>query len=86
MQPRGAPRTIPDIPSHRYGLCWFIWPHEMGATYYARGFGGQVLYICPAHALTVAITSDVSRPARPAGYVATLHALYQAAILPAASA
>ena len=44
-----------------------------------------MIYVNPTHALTVAITSGITRPATVTGYLATLHALYSGAILPAAT-
>ncbi|RVT85778.1 class C beta-lactamase-related serine hydrolase [Rhodobacteraceae bacterium CCMM004] len=79
-----TPRTEPDTPGHRYGLTWFLWDVGGVRVAYARGFGGQMIYVVPERALTVAMTSDPARPARVDGHIAVLHALLSAAILPAA--
>lgn len=50
---------------------------------YARGYGGQMIYVVPARRLTVVMTSDVSRPATVTGHLKTLHALFASVILPA---
>lgn len=49
-----------------------------------RGYGGQVICIVPDLGLTIAITSDPTRPARSGGYFGDLMALIEGAIIPAA--
>lgn len=67
-----------------YGYGWFL--GEAGGTRYAlaRGYGGQVICVVPQLALTLAITSDPTRPARSAGYFGDLMQLIEGAILPVA--
>lgn len=67
-----------------YGYGWFL--GRSGGTEYglARGYGGQIICIAPDLKLTVAITSDPTRPARSAGYFGDLKALIEGAILPVA--
>ncbi|WP_299730550.1 serine hydrolase [uncultured Tateyamaria sp.] len=67
-----------------YGYGWFL--GRAGGTDYAlaRGYGGQVICIAPDLGLTVAITSDPTRPARSGGYFGDLMGLIEDAILPVA--
>ena len=53
---------------------------------YARGYGGQMIYVVPGVGLTVAITSDPDRPARSEGHTGDLHALVAEDLIPAARA
>lgn len=45
-----------------YGYGWFITELAGQTTYYGRGFGGQGLFVVPASALTIVITSDPNPP------------------------
>jgi len=67
-----------------YGLGWFL--GRAGGVDYAlaRGYGGQVVAVVPDRALTVAITSDPTRPARSDGYFGDLRRLIESRILAAA--
>jgi CubicO group peptidase (beta-lactamase class C family) len=67
-----------------YGYGWFI--REGGPIDYAlaRGYGGQIICVVPGLALTVAITSDPTLPARSGGYFGDLIRLIDEAIVPAA--
>lgn len=69
-----------------YGYGWFL--ERGGSTHYAlaRGYGGQIICIIPDLALTIAITSDPTRPARSRGYFGDLIALIEQSIIPAANA
>lgn len=58
-----------------YGYGWFIGRTDRGPVALARGYGGQVIATAPAEGMTVAITSDPSRPARSAGYFGALMGL-----------
>ncbi|MEM9439050.1 MAG: serine hydrolase [Pseudomonadota bacterium] len=73
-------RTSSPFSGHRYGYGWFLaWAggHDV---VYARGYGGQMLFIVKAIGLTVVVTSDPTRPARSYGYAGDLHALVQALV------
>jgi len=71
---------------HGYGFGWFIWPvqiqGEIRDVYYARGYGGQMIYIVPDLALTVVITSNPGLPATLDGHLGVLNRLLTDAILP----
>jgi hypothetical protein len=51
---------------------------------YARGYGGQVIYVVPGANVTVAITSDPNQPARSGGHMGDLHQLLENDIIAAA--
>ncbi|MFC4352484.1 serine hydrolase domain-containing protein [Fodinicurvata halophila] len=78
-QRRGRSRWTGD----RYGYGWFIRPMQGREVYYAWGYGGQMIYVCPELALTVVITSDVTRVSGASGYVRQLHGLVEREFLPA---
>ncbi|MDA8584698.1 beta-lactamase family protein [Rhodobacteraceae bacterium] len=69
-----------------YGYGWFL--GREGATNYAlgRGYGGQIICIVPDLGLTIAITSDPTRPARSGGYFGDLMQLIEGVIIPTARA
>lgn len=69
---------------HGYGYGWFIWSTQGHDIYYARGYGGQMIYIVPDLDLTVAITSDPALPATLGGHFGVLNRLLTDDILPAA--
>lgn len=78
------PRTASPYSGLRYGYGWFLGSAQ-GVDYaLARGYGGQVICIVPARALTVVITSDPTRPARSGGHFGDLLALIEDEIIPAA--
>ena len=66
-----------------YGYGWFT--GEVPGTRYAlaRGYGGQVIAVAPDAGITVAITSDPTRPARSGGYFGDLMDLIESDILTA---
>jgi CubicO group peptidase (beta-lactamase class C family) len=67
-----------------YGYGWFL-GQSNGASYaLARGYGGQIICVVPSLALTLAISSDPTRPARSDGYFGDLMRLVEGAILPEA--
>ena len=76
-------RTRSPFSGHDYGFGWFLAPMDGAGAAYARGYGGQMLYVVPERELTVAITSDPTRPARSAGYAGDLFRLVADEILPA---
>lgn len=69
-----------------YGLGWFLGRADRTDYALARGYGGQIILVAPARELTVAITSDPTRPARSDGYFGTLRDLLERQVLPAARA
>jgi len=52
-----TPRTRSVFNGEQYGYNWFIRDIEGHMTYYAWGFGGQMLYVTPDLGLTVVMTS-----------------------------
>lgn len=77
-----TPKTSSPFSGHRYGYGWFlarIGEHDLA---YARGYGGQMLYVLPSVGLTVVITSDPTRPARSHGYAGDLHRLVADLVMP----
>jgi CubicO group peptidase (beta-lactamase class C family) len=79
-----TPRTRSPFSGDAYGYGWFLTELDGHRVAYARGYGGQMLYVVPALDLTVVVTSDPSRPARSGGYVGELNALLAEDIIPAA--
>lgn len=78
------PVTRSPFSGLQYGLGWFL--GRAGGTEYAlaRGYGGQVIFVAPDAQLTVALTSDPTRPARSGGYFGDLMTLLTDEILPLA--
>lgn len=70
-----APRGRSPWSGDAYGYGWFLsrFARQRGA--YGRGYGGQMLVVVPDRALTIAITSDPTRPARSGGYFSDLRGL-----------
>jgi len=69
---------------HGYGYGWYIWHPAGEEVFYARGFGGQMIYVVPRRALTVAITSDPTRPSPIDGHLGVLNRIFVEDILPEA--
>ncbi len=67
-----------------YGYGWFL--GQANGTEYAlaRGYGGQIICVAPDLGLTLAITSDPTRPARSGGYFGDLQRLIEQDIIPRA--
>jgi CubicO group peptidase (beta-lactamase class C family) len=78
------PRTRSPFSGHDYGYGWFLAQAGSHQVAYARGYGGQLLYVVPSLRLTVVITSDTDRPARSRGYAGQLNDLLAEVIMPAA--
>ncbi|ORE93575.1 hypothetical protein ATO13_12896 [Stappia sp. 22II-S9-Z10] len=81
-----TPVTRSPFSGDAYGLGWFLRDFGGAAAAYARGFGGQMIYVVPALELTVAVTSDPTRPARTGGHVGDLNRLLEDDIIPALDA
>jgi CubicO group peptidase (beta-lactamase class C family) len=79
-----TPRTLSPFSRHRYGYGWFIASARGHQVFYARGYGGQMIYVVPELALTVVMTSDPMSPGRE-GHVDALHALLADHVIPAAA-
>ena len=77
-----SPLTQSTETGHGYGFGWFIWSAGGHDVFYARGYGGQMIYIVPALSLCVAITSDSGRPATPDGHLGVLNRLFAEQIVP----
>jgi CubicO group peptidase (beta-lactamase class C family) len=78
------PRTRSPFSGHDYGYGWFLARLAGERVAYARGYGGQVIWVVPGAGLTVAATSDPDQPARSQGHMGSLHALLAETIIPLA--
>ncbi len=77
-------RTRSAFSGLNYGYGWFL-GQGAGVKYaLARGYGGQIICVAPDVALTVALTSDPTLPARSGGHFGDLQRLIQRQILPLA--
>jgi CubicO group peptidase (beta-lactamase class C family) len=81
-----VPRTRSRFSGLEYGYGWFLGELQGHMSAIARGYGGQVICVVPALRLTVAITSDPTRPARSGGYFGDLMDLISGHIIPAVAA
>lgn len=77
------PRTRSPFSGDEYGYGWFITRIGGQDVRYARGYGGQMIYLLPELDLTIVVTSDPNRPARSDGYVGDLRAMLAEDIIPA---
>ena len=78
------PKTRSPFSGLSYGYGWFLGYDGQDRYALARGYGGQIICIAPSLELTVAITSDPTRPARSGGYFGDLVRLIEGAIFPTA--
>ncbi|MEO1227026.1 MAG: 6-aminohexanoate hydrolase, partial [Pseudomonadota bacterium] len=69
---------------HQYGYGWFLAETEGRQIAYARGYGGQMLYVVPSLGLTVVVMSDPTLPAREGAYGTELTNMLTNEIIPAA--
>jgi CubicO group peptidase (beta-lactamase class C family) len=79
-----VPRTRSPFSGLDYGYGWFLGRARGHRFALARGYGGQLIAVVPDLALTVAITSDPTQPARSGGYFGDLTRLIATEIVPAA--
>lgn len=79
-----TPRTLSPYSGDRYGYGWFVTDAAGRRLYYARGYGGQMIYILPELEMTVVVTSDPNLPARSDGYVGQLRSWLSGELIPAA--
>ncbi|MBM9593080.1 serine hydrolase domain-containing protein [Roseitranquillus sediminis] len=70
-----SPHTRSRFSGDGYGYGWFLSEFTGRDAVYARGYGGQMIWVIPSLRLTVAVTSDPDRPARSRGYAGDLHRL-----------
>jgi CubicO group peptidase (beta-lactamase class C family) len=85
IQHAWQPRTQSRFTGDDYGFGWFLRCMGGYPAAYAWGYGGQMLYVVPEAALTIAMTSDDAGPAGRTGYRDELHRL-TTAIIAAATA
>jgi len=76
------PRTRSPFSGDDYGYGWFLTQLDGEEVAYARGYGGQMLYVARDKGVVAAITSDSTRPARSQGYAGELKRLFAEEILP----
>ncbi len=75
-----VPRTRSPWSGLGYGYGWFL-GEVRGMRYgLARGYGGQVLAVCPEAEVVVVITSDPMQPARSGGYFGELQGMVEEVI------
>lgn len=79
-----VPRTRSPFSGLSYGYGWFLGTARGHDVALARGYGGQLICIVPGLDLTVAITSDPTRPARSGGYFGDLMRLVSEVAVPEA--
>lgn len=78
-----VPRGRSQYSGLGYGYGWFL-GQAAGRSYaLARGYGGQVLAVCPAAEALVVITSDPTKPARSDGYFGVLQEMIERKIFAA---
>jgi CubicO group peptidase (beta-lactamase class C family) len=67
-----TPRTNSFFSGDGYGYGWFITEACGQPVHYARGYGGQFLYIIPSLSLTIVVTSQTTVRTRVGGYYSAL--------------
>jgi CubicO group peptidase (beta-lactamase class C family) len=67
-----TPHTRSFFSGDGYGYGWFITEACGHPVNYARGYGGQFLYVVPSLSLTIVITSQTATRTRVGGYYTTL--------------
>jgi CubicO group peptidase (beta-lactamase class C family) len=77
-----APRTQSRFHRGQYGYGWFIQTFAGVQGYYGWGYGGQMIYVLPELALTIAITSQENLPSGRTGYRDLLHEMVSQDIVP----
>ncbi|MCR9086594.1 MAG: beta-lactamase family protein [Rhodobacteraceae bacterium] len=70
-----TPRGRSPWSGDAYGYGWFLSRFRRRQAAYGRGYGGQMLVVLPDPELSIAITSDPTRPARSGGYFSDLRRL-----------
>ena len=78
-----TPRARSPFSGHQYGYGWFQTLMAGRRVYYARGYGGQMIYVVPQLDTVIAVTSDPTLPARYSGHGGVLNRLVSEHILPA---
>lgn len=76
------PRARSPFSGDDYGYGWFLTQMNGDEVAYARGYGGQMLFVAPNEGVVAAMTSDPTRPARSHGYAGELKRLFAEEILP----
>jgi len=69
------PRTRSRYTGDLYGYGWFIARAGRREVHYGWGYGGQMVYVVPALALSVIVTSSTDTPSGRTGYARRLHEL-----------
>jgi CubicO group peptidase (beta-lactamase class C family) len=80
------PRARSPFSGDRYGYGWFVTDSCGRTAYYARGFGGQYVFVVPSLALSVVVTSDPHVHSRVGGYREALRTLVDRGLVAAAIA
>ena len=79
-------RTRSPFSGLDYGYGWFLGRRRGWRLALARGYGGQLICVVPDLELTLAVTSDPTRPARSGGYFGDLMRLIADDAIPEAEA
>ncbi|MDH3239886.1 MAG: beta-lactamase family protein [Alphaproteobacteria bacterium] len=79
-----VPRAVSPYSGDGYGYGWFITAACGHPVFYARGFGGQFIYVVPTLELTIVLTSTTTTRTRIGGYRTALKSLVGSGIIAAA--